>query len=117
MKNSSKCLDCPGGTYSANSSSSSCKKFPAGTYSKPGSSSCTNCPLGHYSPIDGSDKCIEYEPGNYTYYFRSKTCNKYPAGYYSNKKEKPDVYHVLLDKLQIKEQFLFMNALQEHFLL
>ena len=61
-------------------------KCPAGTYSNPSSTMCTNCPLGHYSPLEGSDKCLECEPGTYAGYFRSKICNKCPAGTYSHNK-------------------------------
>lgn len=93
--NSSKCEDCPPGTYQNELGQTSCKKCPAGTFnrysgaeaeglcrscgytaiSKEGATACTSCPRGKVANRF-SEKCVSCKPG----FEVSIECEKCAAG-------------------------------------
>jgi hypothetical protein len=56
------CTPCNPGTFSPYAGSSKCSQCPAGTYSENGASSCTACIAGTYS-LASSSKCTACDPG------------------------------------------------------
>ena len=53
------CTDCPAGKYGDNVGKSICTDCAPGSYSSSGASSCTLCPKGRWSNIQGSSSVLQ----------------------------------------------------------
>ena len=101
--NSSECVECPSGTYSATANSMECTPCSAGTYnSNTGQSACLPCSSGTYNPstggisnsscrpcpinthniLFGASECLQCPKWKFTMSVGSLNCIYCPAGMY-----------------------------------
>ena len=77
-KGSSKCIPCPAGTFSK-SKSPKCQNCPKGTFSKKGDSSCIPCPENYFADTEGSAYCKQCPENTYSN-ISSSSCFECPEG-------------------------------------